>query len=155
MAAGVAAGIRANTGSAVSAMASLVSQVNAEAKKAAKIHSPSRLLRDEVGKYLSLGVAEGISAHAYQATNAMSNVMAGVRNAANIKPLNFSFDANVLKPSVGSSLNVEPLLDPLSSITIEVPVNFDGREISRIIAKPMQQELDKRQLQNNRLKGDR
>lgn len=106
MAAGVAAGIRANTGSAVSAMASLVSQVNAEAKKAAKIHSPSRLLRDEVGKYLSLGVAEGISAHAYQATNAMSNVMAGVRNAANIKPLNFSFDANSIIDPVSADLNV-------------------------------------------------
>lgn len=106
MAAGVAAGIRANTGSAVSAMSSLVSQVNAEAKKAAKIHSPSRLLRDEVGKYLSLGVAEGISAHAYQATNAMSNVMAGIRNAANIKPLNFSFDANSIIDPVSADLNV-------------------------------------------------
>lgn len=106
MAAGVAAGIRANTGSAVSAMASLVAQVNAEAKKKAKIHSPSRLLRDEVGQYLSLGVAEGINAHAYQATNAMSNVMAGVRDAANIKPLNFSFDANSIIDPVSADLNV-------------------------------------------------
>lgn len=106
MAAGVAAGIRSNTGSAVSAMASLVSQVNAEAKKAAKIHSPSRLLRDEVGKFLSLGVAEGINAHAYQATNAMSNVMAGVRDAANIKPLNFSFNANSIIDPVSADLNV-------------------------------------------------
>ncbi|MFL2063966.1 phage tail tape measure protein [Latilactobacillus sakei] len=106
MAAGVAAGIRANTGSAVSAMASLVAQVNAEAKKKAKIHSPSRLLRDEVGQYLSLGVAEGINAHAYQATNAMSNVMAGVRDAANIKPLNFSFNANSIIDPVSADLNV-------------------------------------------------
>lgn len=106
MAAGVAAGIRSNTGAAVSAMASLVAQVNAEAKKKAKIHSPSRLLRDEVGQYLSLGVAEGINAHAYQATNAMSNVMAGVRDAANIKPLNFSFNANSIIDPVSADLNV-------------------------------------------------
>ena len=106
IAGGVAAGIRANTGDAVSAMSSLVSQVNAEAKKKAKIHSPSRLLRDEVGKYLSLGVAEGINAHAYQATNAMSNVMAGVRDAANIKPLNFSFNANSIIDPVSADLNV-------------------------------------------------
>ncbi|MSD84469.1 phage tail tape measure protein (plasmid) [Lactobacillus curvatus] len=106
MAAGVAAGIRSNTGAAVSAMASLVAQVNAEAKKKAKIHSPSRLLRDEVGKFLSFGVAEGINAHAYQATNAMSNVMTGVRNAADIKPLNFSFDANsVINPMI-ADLNI-------------------------------------------------
>lgn len=80
MAAGVASGIRANTGSAVAAMASLVAQVNAQAKKAAKIHSPSRLLRDEVGKYLSLGVAEGITAYADHAVTAMNETMARVAN---------------------------------------------------------------------------
>ncbi|MEQ7302960.1 phage tail tape measure protein [Enterococcus avium] len=75
MAEGVAQGIRANTGSAVSAMASLVAQVNEEARKKADIHSPSRLLRDQVGKYLSLGVAQGILDYATTATSAMGNTI--------------------------------------------------------------------------------
>ncbi|GAK31002.1 minor tail protein GP26-like protein [Weissella oryzae SG25] len=91
MSAGVAAGIRSGTGDAVAAMASLVAQVNNEAKKKAKIHSPSRLLRDEVGKYLSLGVATGISEHAYQASNSMAQLINNVRDVANVKPLDFSF----------------------------------------------------------------
>ncbi|MFT8425682.1 MAG: phage tail tape measure protein [Liquorilactobacillus sp.] len=101
MAAGVASGIRSNTGSAVAAMASLVAQVNAEAKKKAKIHSPSRLLRDEVGKYLSLGVATGITDYQGTAVNAMGSMIQNIRDSVNGNPLNFKFNgSSVLSQSV-------------------------------------------------------
>lgn len=90
MAAGLAAGIRANSGSALSAMASLVAKINATAKKAAKIHSPSRLFRDEVGKYLTLGIAVGITDNAQYATQAMSDTMDNIQNAARLQKLNFN-----------------------------------------------------------------
>lgn len=60
MARGVASGIRSSQGDAVSAMANLVAAVNAEAQKKAKIKSPSRLLKYDVGVYLAQGVAAGI-----------------------------------------------------------------------------------------------
>lgn len=101
MAAGVASGIRSNTGSAVSAMANLVSKVNAEAKKKAQIHSPSKLLRDEVGKYLSLGVASGISDYSGAAVNAMGSMIQNIRDSVSSNPLNFRFNgSSVLNQSV-------------------------------------------------------
>ncbi|WP_270333111.1 phage tail tape measure protein [Ligilactobacillus acidipiscis] len=90
MAAGLAAGIRANSGSALSAMASLVAKINATAKKAAKIHSPSRLFRDEVGKYLTLGIAVGITDNSQYATQAMFDTMDNIQNAARLQKLNFN-----------------------------------------------------------------
>lgn len=80
LAAGVASGISSNTGAAVSAMASLVASVNAEAKKVAKIHSPSRLMRDEVGKFLALGVAVGITENEDAASKAMGNMIENIKS---------------------------------------------------------------------------
>lgn len=75
MALGVADGINASAGSAVAAMQSLVSRVNAEAKKKAEIKSPSRLLKREVGAFLGLGVASGIEDKTRNAVNAMRNLI--------------------------------------------------------------------------------
>lgn len=80
LAAGVASGISSNTGAAVSAMASLVASVNEEAKKVAKIHSPSRLMRDEVGKFLALGVAVGITENEDAASKAMGNMIENIKS---------------------------------------------------------------------------
>lgn len=84
MAAGVASGIRGNTPEAVDAMRSLVTQVNAEAKKKADIHSPSRLLRNEVGKFLALGVAQGITDYASSASDAMGGLVGNLTTAPNL-----------------------------------------------------------------------
>lgn len=75
MALGVADGINASAGSAVAAMQSLVSRVNAEAKKKAEIKSPSRLLKREVGSFLALGVASGIEDKTRNAVNAMRDLI--------------------------------------------------------------------------------
>lgn len=130
MAAGIAAGIRANTGAAVGAMSALVARVNAEAKKAAKIHSPSRLLRDEVGKYLSLGVAVGISDNAKYATNAMSDTMDNVMNAARLKKLNFNTPEPINNSSMYRNQSLTIDQSPLSGKLDEViSAIHDGKVI--------------------------
>ena len=43
----------------------------------------------------------------------------------------------------------------MSTITVEVPVNIDGREVARVTAEPMQEELDRRQARKQRLLGNR
>lgn len=96
MAEGVAAGIRSNTGSAVSAMASLVNQVNAEARRVAKVNSPSKLMRDGVGKALPEGLGVGISKYAYMAVNSIQRVVGEIYDAAQ----NEVGDFNVLKDGV-------------------------------------------------------
>ncbi|MDO5884282.1 hypothetical protein Q4O53_09700, partial [Ligilactobacillus animalis] len=51
--------------------------------KVAKIHSPSRLMRDEVGKFLSLGVAVGITENEDVAAKAMGNMISNIRSKVN------------------------------------------------------------------------
>lgn len=60
LAAGMASGILSQASSIASAAASLVSQAISAAKNAAAIKSPSRKMRDQVGKMLGKGAAVGI-----------------------------------------------------------------------------------------------
>lgn len=60
LASGMASGILSQASSIASAAASLVSQAISAAKNAAAIHSPSRRMRDEVGKMFGKGAAVGI-----------------------------------------------------------------------------------------------
>lgn len=60
MAAGIASGIHAGTPFVAAAARSAVRTAVAAARSAAKIKSPSRVMKNEVGKYLPLGMAAGI-----------------------------------------------------------------------------------------------
>lgn len=60
MAAGIASGIHSGTPFVTAAARSAVRAAVAAAKAAAKIKSPSRVMKNEVGKYLPLGMAAGI-----------------------------------------------------------------------------------------------
>ena len=114
MAEGVATGIRSNTDSAVSAMQSLVSKVNAEAKKKAEIKSPSRLFKREVGSFIALGVASGIQDNTSNAVNAMRDLISKASQVA-IDGFNvdLGFDGEVT--SATSPLNTK--LDSLIEAT--------------------------------------
>ena len=77
MAAGLASGILSGVQSVVSAAVSIAQSAVAAAKSAAGIHSPSRVFRDEVGRYMVEGMAEGI-------TDDMSAEEAAEKKAQNI-----------------------------------------------------------------------
>lgn len=155
MADGVAVGIEKNTKAATGAMRNLVEKVNEEARKTAVIRSPSHLLRDEVGKYLSLGVATGINDYAFKAVNAMGNVISSIKDIATSDSLNFQFDDpfgfSYTRPEMansGSFGNIQPLV-------IEIPLNIDSTTVAKATAKPMRQALNKLDSQQNRMKGTR
>lgn len=57
---GIARGIRGAISNVTSAIGSLVSNAISAAKKKLKIGSPSRVMRDEIGKWIPAGVAVGI-----------------------------------------------------------------------------------------------
>jgi len=56
---GMAAGVAGRSGALAAAVVRAVQQALAAARRAAGIASPSRLFRDEVGRYLALGVQQG------------------------------------------------------------------------------------------------
>lgn len=64
------------------------------------IHSPSRVMRDEVGKYLSMGIAEGIMKNKDAVNDAMKNLADSVHN-----PLDFGLSAAKGKVVSGLSNN--------------------------------------------------
>ena len=42
-----------------------------------------------------------------------------------------------------------------STITVEVPVNLDGKTIAKVTAQPLEDELNRRQARSQRLYGNR
>lgn len=71
---GLAAGINAGAGAAIYAAQSLAARVSATMKNALKINSPSRVMRDEIGRYIPQGLAEGIEKDSSIAINALRSL---------------------------------------------------------------------------------
>lgn len=69
---GMVAGIRAQAGNAATALGAVVAAAIANAKAVAGIHSPSRVMRDEVGHMLGLGMALGITRSRGEVLGAMT-----------------------------------------------------------------------------------
>ena len=75
IAGGIARGITSGTGVVVAAVNRLIQSALAAAKRAADIHSPSRLFRDEIGVPLSAGAAVGVALGAGQLRTAVANMV--------------------------------------------------------------------------------
>lgn len=76
--------------------------------------------------------------------------------------MNSQFQLTDVFGSINTSLNnsslngvMEHELNVANNWTVEVPVNLDGREVARVTAKPMQNELNRMETQNNRIHGQR
>lgn len=115
------------------------------AKKALKIHSPSRVFRDEVGKYMAQGVGVGFEDETDKVKNDMQKSLSDV-TAQMTAAVNYETS----KPSVAvmtSQRHNENETNPTnvdlkdSTKVIEVPVIIDGREVARATA-PYQDEYN-------------
>ena len=127
-------------------------------KKALGIHSPSRVMRDEVGKYMALGLGVGFEKYApiQQIKGSISDIMNEIDDFANFNPISFSDDFNRLSLSgMNYTLSAEYAYESNETYVIEVPVNIDGKEVSRVTAPFMKKDLDKIEKHNNRKHGIR
>lgn len=68
---GLASGMTSSLGAVTAAANALVAQAERAARAKAKIHSPSRLFRDNVGRYIAQGVAVGIENDSYTVNDAL------------------------------------------------------------------------------------
>lgn len=113
---GLAAGMMSALGSVTAAANALVAQAERAAQAKAKIHSPSRLFRDNVGRFISQGVAVGILADAYKVDDAM----AGMYNRINA----FNFKAEdvigVGKTKLSKVIQVKSDLENAVKATVEI-----------------------------------
>lgn len=71
---GLAAGMYSALGAVTAAANALVAQAERAAQAKAKIHSPSRLFRDNVGRYIAQGIAVGIEKNVSDVTDSLAYV---------------------------------------------------------------------------------
>jgi len=71
---GLASGMYSTLGAVTAAANALVAQAERAAQAKAKIHSPSRLFRDNVGRYIAQGIAVGIEKNTSDVTDSLAYV---------------------------------------------------------------------------------
>ena len=118
--------------------------------------SYDRRLLIPAGKAIMTGLNQGLN-------SSFSDVKKNVGSMADSLADSFtmpSFDVGTINTSfknasaaLTSSLNWEA--KATNTMTIEVPVNIDGREVARVTAEPMQEEINRRNMRNQRLYGNR
>lgn len=108
MCAGIEQGVKHGQSRIVNAMVSAVKAAIRAAKAAAAIHSPSHVMRDEVGKQLTAGMAVGITDAMNEPVDAMSDAVAGVigRGVNVSRDINATFTANDRGVPVGDILTL-------------------------------------------------
>lgn len=94
------------------------------AKRALDIHSPSRKMRDEVGKWIPAGVEVGIKREMPKLNETVQDEF---NNLSNI---------NVPIPRISNENTQSNNLSNARNTVIEVPLNLDGVEIARAIIEP-------------------
>jgi len=71
---GLANGIRASAGAAMNAAVSLANSITSTLRDAMRIHSPSRVMRDEIGRYIPQGIAAGIDKDADEVQKSLLDI---------------------------------------------------------------------------------
>lgn len=113
---GLAAGMYSALGAVTAAANALVAQAERAAQAKAKIHSPSRLFRDNVGRYISQGIAVGIMSDAYKVDDAMGSMY------DQIQAFNFKAEdvIGVGKSKLSKVVQVKSDLENAVKATVEV-----------------------------------
>lgn len=100
---GLASGIRSNSGAVSAAAREAVRAAVAAAKAEGKIHSPSRVMESDVGKWMPLGMAAGIRKHTKDVEDA-SGEMANASVEATATALGIHSPSRVYKDAVGKNI---------------------------------------------------
>lgn len=103
LSAGIASGIRSNSGAVSSAAREAVRAAVAAAKAEGKIHSPSRVMESDIGKWMPLGMAAGIRKHTKDVEDA-SGEMANASVEATATALGIHSPSRVYKDAIGKNI---------------------------------------------------
>lgn len=103
LSAGIASGIRSNSGAVSAAAREAVRAAVAAAKSEGKIHSPSRVMESDVGKWMPLGMAAGIRKHTKDVEDA-SGEMANASVEATATALGIHSPSRVYKDAIGKNI---------------------------------------------------
>lgn len=102
------------------------------------IKSPSTVMREQVGKYLSFGLGDGILKYAGYAESAMASLMDGVMGETYNPSINATVNGSAGLYGGASGSIASNVSRP---INLSIPVMVDGREIARATASYTAEQL--------------
>lgn len=145
---GIANGVAGAASSLFNSLKNLASNALNAAKNALGIHSPSTVFRDEVGRYITLGIARGVMADAATLNNTISSlvdipnvkVSSGLGLDANSNSIYATSQLNAATETnnLGSKLDMlisllSGMYDNLGDIIAEYTPSLTGREYKRSV----------------------
>lgn len=144
---GLVNGITGSIGRVASAILGGVNDAIAKVKNMLGIHSPSRLFRDQIGRNIGLGLAQGISnsqAAVMSSMNGMASDIAGTRFTTPDVATGYGLSPTRASVSTGgeplSGELLGELLSELRALHADMPlimeklgIEVDGRELGRVI----------------------
>lgn len=144
---GLNAGLNAGKGKVLSTARTIANQVSATMKKALEIHSPSRVMRDDVGKWIPLGLAEGIRDYSHiikKEMEAMTNkmIIATPEMALGANRMVYTSGASVQHMNVKQSKPVTPNIEQVINIEAS-DVIMDGQKVGQVIWRPVKENIDR------------
>ena len=165
---GLAQGMLSALGAVTAAANALVAQAERAAQAAAKIHSPSRLFRDNVGIYLGQGLAVGIDKSVKYVKSSIADMIdTASRYAISARDLfednNIfdSFDGGKMRGSIDLSLaddarmdRLEQALDLITDLVGRpISLNINGREFAYAAADDMSSYQKAQEFTYKRMRG--
>ncbi|WP_217609058.1 hypothetical protein [Bacillus sp. GbtcB10] len=148
--AGIISGMKGMKGELAKEANSIASTIEKTIKKKLKIHSPSRLMRDQVGVMVPAGIAVGIQ----QGVGTVSKAMNAVTEAMYIKQedLNIAYDASITNSKIGAvkhelSAELQNIELPEQVIVIEM----DSKKVGQGVAKPVEHEQKRANARRTRI----
>ena len=147
---GIANGIRGAAGAVVSALGGVVNQAVEHAKSMLGIHSPSRVMRNLIGKNIPRGVAVGIedeTATAVSAVRAMSAQVVDAGNASmEIPPIEVQKAVAVMDSTTQESVFGDSFMQGVQAITERLDLIYAKLdEIKQAIQEDREVRIDKRE----------
>ncbi|MEH6900287.1 hypothetical protein V7X04_00180 [Bacillus safensis] len=147
---GIISGMKNMKGELAKEANSIASTIEKTIKKKLKIHSPSRLMRDQVGVMVPAGIAVGIQ----QGVGTVSKAMNAVTDAMYIKQedLNIAYDTSITNSKIGAvkhelSAELQNIELPEQVIVIEM----DSKKVGQGVAKPVEHEQKRANARRTRI----
>ncbi|MBK4212824.1 hypothetical protein EGI07_11490 [Bacillus pumilus] len=147
---GIISGMKGMKGELAKEANTIAATIEKTIKKKLKIHSPSRLMRDQVGVMVPAGIAVGIQ----QGVGTVSKAMNAVTDAMYIKQedLNIAYDASITNSKIGAvkhelSAELQNIELPEQVIVIEM----DSKKVGQGVAKPVEHEQKRANARRTRI----
>ncbi len=162
---GIASGVASAAGQLVDAAVSAATDALNWVKSKLGIHSPSRVFRDQVGKNMALGIGVGFEDNIpykdmeKQANKMVSRIQGaalGVTTSASPTASGYVASRSAVRTTDNSDLiYAVDRLSRLANRPLEIINKIDSVETSRVLATPMEKQIEKNSSFRKMLGGDR